>query len=61
MFEHERELLLSGEYLVMNTLSFDLNINHPYKPLLSTIRQFDNEAGPVKHLAQVAWNFVNDG
>lgn len=60
MFEHERELLLAGEYLVMNTLSFDLNINHPYKPLLSTIRKFDKE-GPLKHLAQVSWNFVNDG
>eukprot|EP00850_Spirogloea_muscicola_P019363 SM000189S04080 [mRNA] locus=s189:275431:278462:+ [translate_table: standard] len=57
-YEAEKELLLVGERLVLNTLGFDLNINHPYKPLVTAIKMY---GVAQQALAQVAWNFVNDG
>ena len=47
-----------GERVVLATLGFDLNVHHPYKPLVDAIKKF----GVAQNaLAQVAWNFVNDG
>jgi hypothetical protein len=58
VFEAEKERVLLGEWLVLTTLGFDFNVHHPYKPLGATLRKL----GMAKHpLAQVAWNFVNDG
>ena len=58
MYEKQKELLLIGERVVLVTLDFDLNVHHPYKPLIETIKKFK-----ITHtaLTQVAWNFVNDG
>jgi len=39
-------------------LGFDLNVHHPYKPLVEAIKKFKVAQNA---LAQVAWNFVNDG
>jgi cyclin T len=48
-----------GKRLVLTTLDFDINIHHPYKPMVVTIRKF--QVATNSTLAQVAWNFVNDG
>ncbi|CAK9874604.1 unnamed protein product [Sphagnum jensenii] len=58
VYEAEKEKVLLGERLVLTTLGFDLNIHHPYKPLVAAIKKFQVAANT---LAQVAWNFVNDG
>ncbi|KAK4766694.1 hypothetical protein SAY87_008336 [Trapa incisa] len=58
VYEQQKELILSGERVVLATLSFDLNIYHPYKPLVEAIKKFKVAQNT---LAQVAWNFVNDG
>lgn len=58
IYEQQKELLLFGERIVLATLGFDLNVNHPYKPLVEAIKKF----GVAQNaLAQVAWNFINDG
>ncbi|CAM6101310.1 unnamed protein product [Calypogeia fissa] len=57
-FEEQKELVLVGERLVLTTLGFDLNIAHPYKPLVAAIKKLKVAQNA---LAQVAWNFVNDG
>ncbi|GAB2240526.1 hypothetical protein Droror1_Dr00021044 [Drosera rotundifolia] len=58
VYEQHKELVVMGERVVLATLDFDLNVFHPYKPLVEAIRKF----GVAQHaLAQVAWNFVNDG
>jgi cyclin T len=49
---------LIGERVVLVTLGFDLNVHHPYKPLVEAIKKFKVAQNA---LAQVAWNFVNDG
>jgi cyclin T len=52
-----RENILTHELIVLQTIAFDMTIEHPYKYLLMYVKQI--QAGN-KSLAQVAWNFVND-
>ncbi|BFG28735.1 hypothetical protein CerSpe_150090 [Prunus speciosa] len=58
VYEQQKELILLGERVVLGTLGFDLNVLHPYKPLVEAIKKFQVAQNA---LAQVAWNFVNDG
>ncbi|KAJ1386746.1 Cyclin-like [Sesbania bispinosa] len=58
VYEQQKELILLGERVVLATLAFDLNVQHPYKPLVEAIKKFNVAKNA---LAQVAWNFVNDG
>ncbi|WOH12326.1 hypothetical protein DCAR_0831828 [Daucus carota subsp. sativus] len=57
VYEQQKELILLGERVVLATLGFDFNVHHPYKPLVEAIKKL----GGQNSLAQVAWNFVNDG
>ncbi len=61
VYEAEKEKVLLGERLVLTTLGFDLNIHHPYKPLVATIKKFKKFKVATNTLAEVAWKFVNDG
>ncbi|XP_023750166.1 cyclin-T1-3 isoform X2 [Lactuca sativa] len=58
VYEQQKELILLGERVVLATLGFDFNVHHPYKPLVEAIKKFKVAQNA---LAQVAWNFVNDG
>ncbi|KAF8092031.1 hypothetical protein N665_0427s0011 [Sinapis alba] len=58
VYEQQKELILNGEKIVLSTLGFEFNVNHPYKPLVEAIKKFKVAQNA---LAQVAWNFVNDG
>ncbi|XP_024540063.1 cyclin-T1-3 [Selaginella moellendorffii] len=58
LYEAQKQLVLYGERLVLTTLGFDLNVHHPYRPLVAAIKKFNVSQHA---LAQVAWNFVNDG
>ncbi|XP_039065012.1 cyclin-T1-5-like isoform X3 [Hibiscus syriacus] len=58
VYEQQKELILLGERVVLATLGFDFNVYHPYKPLVEAIKKFKVAQNA---LAQVAWNFVNDG
>jgi cyclin T len=58
VYEVQKEKMLLGKRLVLTTLDFDINIQHSYKPLVVAIRKFQVATNT---LAQVAWNFVNDG
>eukprot|EP01018_Ginkgo_biloba_P038229 Gb_38056 [translate_table: standard] len=57
-YEQEKELVILAERVVLGTLAFDLNVHHPYKYLVSAIKIFKVAQNS---LAQVAWNFINDG
>ncbi|KAL2344660.1 hypothetical protein Fmac_005945 [Flemingia macrophylla] len=58
VYEQQKELILLGERVVLATLGFDLNVQHPYKPLVEAIKKFNVAKNA---LPLVAWNFVNDG
>lgn len=59
VYEQQKELIVLGERVVLATLGFDLNVLHPYKPLVEAIKKF--KVSTQNSLAQAAWNFVNDG
>uniref|UniRef100_A0A0D9XC46 Cyclin-like domain-containing protein n=1 Tax=Leersia perrieri TaxID=77586 RepID=A0A0D9XC46_9ORYZ len=40
VYEQQKELILLGERVVLVTLGFDLNVHHPYKPLVEAIKKF---------------------
>ncbi|XP_068645885.1 cyclin-T1-3-like [Aristolochia californica] len=58
VYAQQKELIFLGERLVRATLGIDLKVHHPYKPLLEALKKFKVAQNA---LAQVAWNFVNDG
>jgi cyclin T len=51
-----KERVLQMERILLQTLGFDLKVEHPYKPLLHFVKDIKGQ----KDLAQVAWNFAND-
>jgi len=51
-----KENILVAERILLQTIGFDLTIEHPYKHLLAYVKKIEGS----KDLAQVAWNFVND-
>jgi len=51
-----RDKILTHELIVLQTVAFDMTIEHPYKYLLMYVKQIQGN----RNLAQVAWNFVND-
>ncbi|KAK3004396.1 hypothetical protein RJ639_019233 [Escallonia herrerae] len=57
VYDKQRELILIGERLLLATVAFDLNIEHPYKPLVAALKKLETSH---KDLVKVAWNFVND-
>jgi cyclin T len=59
IYEVKKEKVLLRKRLTLTTLDFDINIHHPYKPLVVAIRKF--QVATSSTLAQVAWNFGNDG
>lgn len=57
-YEQQKQLVVMAERILLSTLAFDFKVQHPYKYLVSAIKIFKVEKSS---LAQVAWNFVNDG
>ena len=62
--EAQRESILQAERILLHTLGFDFNVEHPYKHLLNVVKRV-NQTQNVREsnsrsLAQVAWNFAND-
>ncbi|XP_042496360.1 cyclin-T1-4-like isoform X2 [Macadamia integrifolia] len=57
VYEKQKELIVIGERLLLATIAFDLNIQHPYKPLVAALKRLKTSHND---LVKVAWNFVND-
>ncbi|KAK6115309.1 hypothetical protein DH2020_007578 [Rehmannia glutinosa] len=57
VYDKQKQLILLGEQLILVTVAFDLNIEHPYKPLIAALKKLEISQ---KELVKVAWNFVND-
>lgn len=55
-FAQTREQILWHELVVLQTIAFDLTLEHPYRYLLQYVRSLKGD----NNLAQCAWNFVND-
>uniref|UniRef100_A0A0E0N9D9 Cyclin-like domain-containing protein n=1 Tax=Oryza rufipogon TaxID=4529 RepID=A0A0E0N9D9_ORYRU len=57
VLEKQKELILVGETLLLSTIRFDFNIQHPYEPLKLALKKLGIFQMEVK---QVAVNLIND-
>ncbi|XP_077217700.1 cyclin-T1-4-like isoform X2 [Tasmannia lanceolata] len=57
-FDQYRERVIEAEQLILTTLDFELNVQHPYIPLTSVL----NKLGLSETaLVNLAWNVVSEG
>ncbi|ESQ38897.1 hypothetical protein EUTSA_v10001866mg [Eutrema salsugineum] len=61
VYERLKETVLTGEKLVLSTLGFDLEIEHPYQPVMDWIKRSVKVERDADILSQAALNFLNDG
>ncbi|XP_006648287.2 cyclin-T1-1-like [Oryza brachyantha] len=57
ILEKQKELILVGETLLLSTIRFDFNIQHPYEPLKLALKKLGIFRMELK---QVAVNLIND-
>ena len=57
-FEQHRERVIEAEQMILTTLNFELNVQHPYSPLTSVL----NKLGLSQTvLVNLALNLVSEG
>lgn len=56
VFAEHKARLLRYECVLLQVLSFDLTVDHPYKYILAFVKTLKGD----RIVAQYAWNFVND-
>lgn len=57
IYDKENESVVAGERMLLVTVAFDLNIEHPYKALVAAMKRLEISN---KDMVKIAWNFVND-
>jgi len=55
-FWEMKEQVLVSERILLQTLGFELSLEHPYRELLAYVKS----VAMTRDFAQLAWNFVND-
>jgi hypothetical protein len=48
------------ERILLQTIKFDLQLEHPYKYLLKYANCLKGEKTRLEKMVQMAWNFIND-
>lgn len=55
-----KEEVLTMERILLKTLKFDLQVDHPYRFLIDYAKCLKGNPGTPKDFVQKAWNFTND-
>ncbi|KAK5885869.1 hypothetical protein CesoFtcFv8_016964 [Champsocephalus esox] len=55
-----QEEVMVLERILLQTIKFDLQVEHPYRFLLRYATQLKGDKHKVQRLVQMAWTFVND-
>ncbi|KAL9234303.1 hypothetical protein vseg_009188 [Gypsophila vaccaria] len=53
----QQKLILDAEHLLLVTIAFDMNIQHPFKPLVDALKRLKISNNDV---AKAAWNLLNE-
>lgn len=48
------------ERILLKTIKFDLQVDHPYRFLIEYAKCLKSSGAPPKEVVQKAWNFIND-
>lgn len=55
-----KEEVMTLESILLQTIKFDLEVDHPYNFLVSYAKSLKGEKLKLQKMVQMAWNFVND-
>ncbi|KAM8921135.1 cyclin-K isoform 1-T1 [Pelodytes ibericus] len=55
-----QEEVMVLERILLQTIKFDLQVEHPYQFLLKYAKQLKGDKNKIQKLVQMAWTFVND-
>lgn len=55
-----KEEVMTLERILLQTIKFDLQVDHPYHFLLKYAKSLKGDQSKLQKVAQMAWNFVND-
>lgn len=55
-----KEEVMILERILLKTIKFDLQVEHPYGYLLKYAKCLKGDKGKLQKMVQMAWNFVND-
>ncbi|GAB0089161.1 cyclin-K [Sergentomyia squamirostris] len=58
--EDPKEEVMTLERILLQTIKFDLQVEHPYMFLVKYAKCFKGDATKLQKMVQMAWNFVND-
>ena len=48
------------ERIVLKTIKFDLQVDHPYKFILKYAKTFIGDKSKIEKIVQMSWTFAND-
>ncbi|CAD6225861.1 GSCOCG00005762001-RA-CDS [Cotesia congregata] len=58
--EDPKEEVMTLERILLQTIKFDLQVEHPYSYLLKYAKCLKGDKGKLQKMVQMAWTFVND-
>ncbi|XP_063225749.1 cyclin-K [Bacillus rossius redtenbacheri] len=58
--EDPKEEVMTLERILLQTIKFDLQVEHPYKYLLTYAKSLRGDKNKLQKMVQMAWTFVND-
>ncbi|CAH1114206.1 unnamed protein product [Psylliodes chrysocephalus] len=58
--EDPKEEVMTLERILLQTIKFDLQVEHPYQYLLKYAKCLKGDKGKLQKMVQMAWTFVND-
>lgn len=58
--EDPKEEVLTMERIVLQTIRFDLQVEHPYNYLIDYAKCFKGDRTQIQQVLQMAWTFTND-
>ncbi|XP_058819889.1 cyclin-K [Topomyia yanbarensis] len=58
--EDPKEEVMTLERILLQTIKFDLQVEHPYSFLVKYAKCLKGDSAKLQKMVQMAWNFVND-
>lgn len=58
--EDPREEVMTMERILLKTIKFDFQVDHPYSSMLKYAKLFKSDKEKTQKMAQMAWTFIND-
>ncbi|KAK7468212.1 hypothetical protein BaRGS_00036573 [Batillaria attramentaria] len=58
--EDPKEEVMTMERILLQTIKFDLQVEHPYGFMLNFAKQIKGDKDKIQKMAQMSWTFIND-